>query len=86
MSIRVARNYWYKVLNHYLDVLHSQFLHKPLTPMVQHQVLLEFERAVAFKRRTESHPIWHVPLVVKFDLPTNSILVELIDPADVELI
>jgi hypothetical protein len=86
MSVRVARNYWFRVLDHYFDVLHAQFLHKPLTPTIQHQILIEFERAVALQRRTETHPIWHVPLIVKFDFQRNSFSIEPVNPADVEII
>lgn len=85
MSVKVARNYWYRVLDHYLDILHAKFLHVPLTPVAQHHILVEFERAVAESRKKETHPVWHVPLIVRFDLQKNSFFVEPTNPNDVEI-
>ena len=85
MRIKIARNYWFQVLDYYLNILNYKFLHKPLTPVVQRQILLELEKAIAESRKVETHPVWHVPLTVKFNIEKNYFFIEPTIPTDIEI-
>jgi len=85
-KIQVQRNCWYKVINHYNNVLNEKFMNQPLTPFTQHFMKIAFENAVNDSKRRETHPVWHVPLVLNFDLPNHRFIVEAAQPEILEII
>lgn len=86
MKIRVPRNYWYLVVNHYQNILFEKFLNVPLTPFVQHQMMVLFEKSFMESKRRETHPVWHIPLILKFNTSDHTFQVEPENSADVEFI
>jgi hypothetical protein len=85
-KVEVQRNYWYKVINHYNNVLNEKFMNQPLTPFTQHFMKIAFENAVNDCKRRETHPAWHVPLVLTFDLVHQRFIVEAAHPEILEII
>ena len=85
-KVQIQKNYWHKIIDHYNNVLNEKFLGKPLTPFTQHFMKQAFEEAVTISKRRETHPAWHVPLVLNFDLPKHRFIIEAQDPNTLEFI
>ena len=85
-KVQVQKNYWYKIIEHYNNVLNERFMNQPLTPFTQHFMKQAFEEAVIISKSRETHPAWHVPLVLHFDLPKHRFLIEALNPNLVELV
>lgn len=86
MTTEINSNYWHKILQHYQNLLTENFQHTPLTPLVQHHMESFFQKAVHNARRNETHPAWHVPLVLKFKPLEHSVSVEPADPNSLKLL
>ena len=86
MNVKVQRNYWYRILDFHLDLLNEKFLNKPLFPSIQQQIVLLLQTTTNKARQVETHPAWHVPLVVRFDVPNNRFYVEPENPGEIEFI
>lgn len=85
-KVEVQRNYWYKIIDHYNNVLNEKFMNQPLTPFTQHFMKIAFENAVNDCKRRETHPAWHVPLKLRFDLLKNNFIIEPVSLEDLELV
>lgn len=85
-NIKVSRGYFYKILEYYQNLLYDRFLNQPLTWLNQQGILAALQIAVVQCKNRETHPAWHIPLTVRFDLPTNSFYVEPINPNEIEYI
>jgi hypothetical protein len=83
-KVEVQRNYWYKILDHYHNILNEKFLHQPLTPFTQHFIKIAFDNAVNEAKRRETHPAWHVPLTLRFDIVKHQVIIEATDPNTIE--
>ena len=83
-KVQVSKNYWYKIIDHYHNVLNERFLNQPLTPFTQHFMKQAFESAVNVARSRETHPAWHVPLHLRFDLAKHQVIIEATDPTRIE--
>lgn len=71
-----SANYWYKVKSHYENYLTERFMYEPLTPATQYRMRAALAEESARQRHRETHPVWHVPLTLRFDLATHSVVVE----------
>ena len=85
-KVQVQKNYWYKIIEHYHNVLNERFLNQPLTPFTQHFMKQAFENAVQSARSRETHPAWHIPLTLRFDLLKHQVIIEATEPSSFELI
>ena len=85
-KVQVQRNYWHKIIEHYHNVLNERFLNQPLTPFTQHFMKQAFENAVQIAKNKETHPAWHVPLVLRFDIPKHCFIIEAQDSKILEII
>jgi hypothetical protein len=84
-KIQVPANYWFKILEHYRNVLNEKFLYQPLTPVTQHHMQQTFAIAVREARNKETHPAWHVPLTLSFDLTNHHAVIEPTNPDQLDL-
>lgn len=85
-KVQVSPNYWYKIIDHYYNVLNETFLNQPLTPVTQHYMRQAFEAAVNASKRRETHPAWHVPLVLTFEPLQQRFVIEAAQPENLEII
>lgn len=85
MKVRVPRNYWYKIIDHYQNIIFEKFLNVPLTPFVQYQIMILFEKTHNEAKKRETHPAWHIPLLIKFNTSNHTFLVEPEKSEDIEL-
>ncbi len=85
-KIQVQRNYWYKIIEYYNNVLNEKFLNQPLTPVTQHYMRQTFETVVNTAKRRETHPAWHVPLVLTFEPLHQRFIIEAAQPENLEII
>jgi hypothetical protein len=85
-QVQVTPNYWYKIIDHYHNLLNEKFLNRPLTPYTQHFIRQTFEAAVNAAKAKETHPAWHIPLALRFDLSTHQIIIEAADSSIVQFI
>jgi hypothetical protein len=85
-KIQVQRNYWYKIIDYYNNVLNETFLGEPLTPRIQHFMQIAFQNAINESKRRETHPAWHVPLVLTFEPLHQRFIIEAAQPENLEII
>ena len=85
-NIQVTPSYWYKIIDHYHNILNEKFLNRPLTPFTQHFIRQTFDAAVSAAKARETHPAWHVPLILNFDLQKHQVIIEPVNPNLIEFI
>ena len=85
-KVKVSPNYWHKIIEYYHNVLNETFINQPLTPVTQHYMKQKFEAAVNAAKRRETHPAWHIPLTLSFDLPRHQVIIEASDPSSIDFI
>lgn len=86
MKLQVQRNQWYRVIDYYQSIINEKFLHQPLTPVTQHMIRQALDKAINEIKRQETNPVWHIPIYPKFNLQTQTVSIELIDPNSIEFV
>ncbi len=83
LPMQVSSDYWFRIITYYQNLLMDQFLHTPLTPVAQRQIRHCFNNLVNVSKSRETHPAWHVPLELVFELSTQSINIVPVDPESI---
>lgn len=86
MKVQVQANYWYRIVDHYYNVLNEKFLGQVYTGTVQHYMRQAFELEVKRAKTRETHPAWHVPLELRFEPLQCRFIIEAADPSQLELL
>ena len=86
MKVQVPANYWYKIIDHYNNVLNERFYGQVYTPTVQYYMRHAFEAATRQAKIRETHPAWHVPLQLRFEPLKHRFIIEAADPSQLELL
>ena len=84
--VQVNSEYWFRILTYYQNLLMEQFLHTPMTPVAQHQIRYYFNNLTNVCKSRETHPAWHVPLDLIFNISNQSINIVPTDPESIVLI
>ena len=85
-KITISGNYWYKIIGHYQNLLHENFPFQPLTPVIRKNMEVFFDNAVRIAKSKETHPAWHVPLKLNYDLAKNIVIIEPVNPLEINFI
>ena len=83
---QISSSYFNRIIEYYTNILTEKFLFKPLTPVAQIGLIQMLEEAIREAQSRETHPAWHIPLVLKFDLPTQTFFIEPKNPETIEFI
>jgi hypothetical protein len=86
MKTKVSPNYWYRIIEHYNNVLNEKFYGQIYTPLVQHYMKQALEEAVNKAKHAEKDPAWHVPVHLRFDPQAHNFIVEAINPEQLEFV
>ena len=84
--ISISSEYWFRIGTYYQNLLMEKFLYMPLTPAVQHQMRAYLNQLVGISKNKETHPAWHVPIELKFDIIRQSVAIIPSDPESIVLI
>lgn len=86
MTTEVDSNYWFRIITHYQNMLTEKYMYTYMTPVTQHLMEEDMNHWVMIARNRETHPAWHVPLVLKFKPLEHSVFVETADPNSLKLL
>ena len=86
MKVQVQTNYWHRIIDHYTNVLNEKFHGQLYTPTTQHFMKIVFDEAVNRAKSRETHPAWHVPLILRFEPLSHRFIIEATNPDQLELL
>jgi len=86
MTTEVDSNYWFRIITHYQNMLTEKYMYTYMTPATQHLMEEDINHWVMIARNRETHPAWHIPLILKFKPLEHSVFVEPADPNSLKLL
>ena len=86
VPVIVKTEYWFKIMTHYQNLLMEKYLYMPFTPAIQHQMKSYLNDQINICKSRETHPAWHVPIELKFDINRQSVDIVPTDPESIDLI
>lgn len=84
--IEVNSDYWFKIITHYQNLLMEKYLYTPMTPAAQYQMRIYFNDLIMINKHKETHPAWHIPLELVFNLSRQTVEVKAVNPGYIILI
>ena len=82
----VKSEYWFRIVTYYQNLLMEKYLYMPFTPALQYQMQSYLQDLINVCKSRETHPAWHIPIELKFDINRQSVEVVLTDPESIDLI
>jgi hypothetical protein len=67
-------------------MLTEKYMYTLMTPATQHMMEEDLNHWVMIARNRETHPAWHIPLILKFKPLEHSVFVEPADPNSLKLL
>lgn len=86
MTTEVDSNYWFRIITHYQNMLTEKYMYTLMTPATQQLMETDMNHWVMIARNRETHPAWHIPLILKFKPLEHSVFVEPADPNSLKLL
>jgi hypothetical protein len=84
--MKIQANYWYRIIDHYHNILNEKFINQLYTPATQHYMRQLFDQEVKKARLRETHPAWHIPLELRFEPLQHRFIIEAASQHQPELI
>jgi hypothetical protein len=86
LPIEVNSDYWFRMITHYQNLLMEKYLYIPMTPAAQYQMRIYFNDLIIINKNKETHPAWHIPLELVFNLNRQTVDIKAIDQESIVLI